>query len=363
MFYLRYLLEDSKQNLKGWLDLPPTAKAPVYNDKVFVKVLRIPSDVNLTFKNDVYKKTVSEKPKTSAPGNSFNQINLSVPNEVQAKGQSKSPNKVLFSSNNGNSNSTTYQKSNGTQKFNSQGGQNEKINLQSDNNLLNIEKEIRFQESKKIEDPFNVNNINFESINFHEESKDANSFQGNSDLLGSFNIFKSSNESKNKPTINENHKSEYDLGSLGIDFSTINSNTTNQTIKSGNEEKSSNPSQTKDNQNMFDLPPLQVDFSTLDNFLIREICDPIINLWAKGDGFEKKNIRMLLSTLHEIWKHERWVKVSLGDILEDTKLKKIYNKSILQIHPDKIHSPDPRMKYCAERVCNILTDSYSEYKK
>ena len=95
-----------------------------------------------------------------------------------------------------------------------------------------------------------------------------------------------------------------------------------------------------------------------------------IQNWSRGDGFEKKNIRMLISTLHEIWKGDNWVKVSLGDVLEDNKLKvsldllqKAYQRCILQIHPDKIHSNDPRMKYCAERVCNIITEAFSESKK
>jgi len=72
---------------------------------------------------------------------------------------------------------------------------------------------------------------------------------------------------------------------------------------------------------------------------------------------------MLLSTLHELWKGEKWEKVSLGDVLEDNQLTKIYKRAILQVHPDKVHSIDLRMKYCAERVYDILRESYGEFKK
>lgn len=147
---------------------------------------------------------------------------------------------------------------------------------QKDSNLINFDKEIKFQESKKIEDPFNVNNINFESINFHEESKENGKPIGGDDVFGVFSNIKSNNENNIKVS-KENLKSEYDLGSLGIDFTAPCSDNNNNNAKCVNEEKSNLYNFAKE-EHMFDLPRLQVDPSTLDTFTIREMCDPIINV-------------------------------------------------------------------------------------
>jgi len=50
---------------KVWIDLPPSATAPVYKEKVYVKALRMPKQTELKFKNDDYffKKKAEIKPK------------------------------------------------------------------------------------------------------------------------------------------------------------------------------------------------------------------------------------------------------------------------------------------------------------
>lgn len=50
---------------KVWIDLPPSATAPVYKEKVYVKALRMPKETELKFKNDDYfsKKKTEVKPK------------------------------------------------------------------------------------------------------------------------------------------------------------------------------------------------------------------------------------------------------------------------------------------------------------
>jgi len=118
------------------LDLPPSAKAPVYNDKIYIKALRLPHEVIMTFKNDLYKKTTTssdsgrQKNITNQNNNTNNNISnqniLNNNNDSSIKApQSKSPNKVLISNNgisqpvNVNNNKQTNQ----SQKFNSQGGQ------------------------------------------------------------------------------------------------------------------------------------------------------------------------------------------------------------------------------------------------
>lgn len=115
------------------MDLPPSAKAPVYNDKIYIKAIRLPQDVSLTFKNDLFKKkTTSDSsiPKnTTTPINNYTNHNSIINNNDPSvkSTQSKSPNKVLIN-NNGNTNTnninnTGKQSIIPNQKFNSQGGQ------------------------------------------------------------------------------------------------------------------------------------------------------------------------------------------------------------------------------------------------
>lgn len=97
------------------------------------------------------------------------------------------------------------------------------------NNLLNLENEIKFEEIKKKEDPFNINNLDLDSIVFHEENKVSNNNKNNNeeDKFGLFNnISGNTNPDKNSPNKQPSVKSEFDLGSLGLDF-TSTTNTTN----------------------------------------------------------------------------------------------------------------------------------------
>lgn len=116
---------------KGWLDLPPSAKAPVYNDKIYIKALRLPQDVTLSFKNDLYKKTnTSESVKQKNTTNQNNTTNKNLINNnndsSHKASQSTSPNKVLISNNSNIGqpvNIINNKQTSQTQKFNSHGGQ------------------------------------------------------------------------------------------------------------------------------------------------------------------------------------------------------------------------------------------------
>lgn len=51
-----------------WIDLPPSAVAPVYKEKVYVKALRMPKHIELNFKNDeIYMKKKAKKAQQAQP--------------------------------------------------------------------------------------------------------------------------------------------------------------------------------------------------------------------------------------------------------------------------------------------------------
>jgi len=74
--------------------LPPSATAPVYKEKVYVKALRMPKEIELKFKNDDYfsKKNVENRPKnvdllTSIKEESVNEAAKINPANVVKAGQ------------------------------------------------------------------------------------------------------------------------------------------------------------------------------------------------------------------------------------------------------------------------------------
>lgn len=68
--------------------MPPSATAPVYKEKVYVKALRMPKDVNLNFKNDDY----FAKKKIEAKNNNISTNNVSKESTVSSISQDKQQN-------------------------------------------------------------------------------------------------------------------------------------------------------------------------------------------------------------------------------------------------------------------------------
>lgn len=64
--------------------MPPSATAPVYKEKVYVKALRMPKNIGLKFKNDDYfsKKKNENKPKNVDMFSSSEDSNVNQANDV-----------------------------------------------------------------------------------------------------------------------------------------------------------------------------------------------------------------------------------------------------------------------------------------
>ena len=93
-FYLRFFLDDKTQGVKGWVDFPPNAVIPIYNEgHVYVKVLRLPKGTKINFKNqDIYKpKDTSRVNKGNSPNLIFMDEQKNPPKQTQmAQPQSSS---------------------------------------------------------------------------------------------------------------------------------------------------------------------------------------------------------------------------------------------------------------------------------
>jgi hypothetical protein len=158
----------------------------------------------------------------------------------------------------------------------------ELINMQKkEPKLINFENEIKFQESKT-DDPYNINNIDLDSIIFHDEKKTNSSSPQKIDV-NMFNEIPSNINieiNKSSPKKEAATNNDFDLASLGLNFGT----TTTQPTGNIGQGKAANDSTTSNIPSfpkeilLFDLPPLNADPNSLDNFAIREMCDPVINV-------------------------------------------------------------------------------------
>lgn len=95
------------------------------------------------------------------------------------------------------------------------------------------------------------------------------------------------------------------------------------------------------------------------------ILEPKIKQWAISSHGDKNNIRILLTTLHQVtWEGCDWAQISMADLVTDNNVKRQYMKAITRVHPDHNSDvSDPMVMYTMDRVFNILNDSYNEFAK
>lgn len=95
--------------------------------------------------------------------------------------------------------------------------------------------------------------------------------------------------------------------------------------------------------------------------IVRKQLEPKIKTWAEEHG-KKKQIRALLATLHTIlWPGAKWKQVSIGDLLDDKKVKKFFHKATLVVHPDKTHDLPPDQRFLAKRIFDALSQAKTEF--
>lgn len=95
--------------------------------------------------------------------------------------------------------------------------------------------------------------------------------------------------------------------------------------------------------------------------VVRKQLEPKIKAWAEEHG-KKKQIRALLGTLHTIlWPGAKWKPISLGDLLEDKKVKRAFHKATLVVHPDKTHDLPPDQRFLAKRIFDALSQAKTDF--
>lgn len=106
---------------------------------------------------------------------------------------------------------------------------------------------------------------------------------------------------------------------------------------------------------------LQTQRDQAERHRIAETLDIEIKRWAAG---KEGNLRALLSTLqYVLWPECGWQPVSLTDLITAASVKKVYRKSTLCIHPDKVQQKGANLqqKYIAEKVFDLLKEAWNKF--
>ncbi|GAQ84078.1 chaperone DnaJ-domain superfamily protein [Klebsormidium nitens] len=97
----------------------------------------------------------------------------------------------------------------------------------------------------------------------------------------------------------------------------------------------------------------------------RHKCDELyggyIKQWASG---KEGNLRALLSTLQFVlWPECEWAPVQMSDLITGNSVKKVYQKAILRVHPDKVQQKGAtvKQKYIAGKVFDLLKEAYNKF--
>ena len=94
---------------------------------------------------------------------------------------------------------------------------------------------------------------------------------------------------------------------------------------------------------------------------VRKRLEPRIKSWSEEHG-KKKQLRALLATLHTIlWPDAPWKQVTIGDLLDDKKVKLAFHKASRVVHPDKAHHLDAEKRFLAKRIFDALSQAKTEF--
>ena len=324
-FYLRFFLDDKTQGVKGWVDFPPNAVIPIYNEgHVYVKVLRLPKGTKINFKNqDVYKpKDTSRVNKGNSPNLIFMEDQKNPPKQPMPQPQASSGfDQNMFSELN--------------KEFSNLGNFN-----QNSNGSQVPPPEPQPQQPKAAENKNNPNTINID---------DWGAFTGNNGSAGGVNMDSGSQSN----STNDMNKVDPNLFNVFSNMSNAQSQPANQAPGYDFTASSNN------NGKMYPIDKVPSDLSEDE---IKQNVDPIINKWTLG-GEGKKNLLFLLTTLNEVWTNSSTLDPPDMQTLVNDKsaVRTFYKKAMRELHADKNRDKDFKTRYIASTLYQILNEANSNY--
>ena len=369
-FYLRFFLDDKTQGVKGWVDFPPNAVIPIYNDgHVYVKVLRLPKDVKIKFKNQEALKTKDASTSKINKGNNPNLIFMEDNKNMQKNPSPPPQNNSAFGQNmfsdlnkeinnlgNINQNPNPNLNSNGAQippmkpqnPVNIENNMNNMNNIDNMNNMNNMNTMNNMNSMNNIDNMNNMNNVNQNNPN-SINIEDWGAFSGNNGSVGGINIDSGGSNSGSSNNINNVDPNLFNV------FSNISSPPSQPMQQAPGYDFTQNMKSTG-KMNSLDFIP-----DNLPEEDMKERVNAIINEWAKG-GEGQKNLLFLLTTLHEVWKSNSLQIPDMQTLVNNkAKVRTFYKNAMRDLHADKNRDKDPKTKYIASCLYQLLNEANSNY--
>jgi len=383
-YYLRFYLNDKTQGVNGWIDYPPNATVPVYNNgHVYVKALRIPKNIKINFKNsDLFQRSSSTHQNKTSQNNNKNLLNInekSEENKFENKNKKSGfviPEGINFGeiennlkdnnvntnvNNNMNMNNSSIHKQNTNPKV-----MNMPLNNNNDNNNNNIPNPNiqRSNTNSKTPTIINNNTTKFQELNFDNIFSSNNNNNMNNNMNNNNNNMNNINNMNNNIPNNFSFQNQKRSQSPKLD-SNLNSIDFNIPIDTGNssENNNNNTQQTYDftssNKKKYPIDNIP---NTLPEDDIKERVDKIIKEWTMGVN-EKKSLLFLITTLHEVWTNDPKLETpQMQQLVNDKSMVRTYYKKAMRIlHSDKNKDKDFKTKYIAESLYQILNEANSSY--
>ena len=99
----------------------------------------------------------------------------------------------------------------------------------------------------------------------------------------------------------------------------------------------------------------------LDEDEIKNRVNIIINRWIMGVN-EKKNLLLLITTLHEVWTHSNLETPPMQKLVNDkTAVRSYYKKAMRELHADKNRDKDFKTRYIVEMIYQIINEDNEEF--
>ena len=383
-YYLRFYLNDKTQGVNGWIDYPPNATVPVYNNgHVYVKALRIPKNIKINFKNsDLFQRSSSTHHNKTSQNNNKNLLNInekSEENKFENKNKKSGfviPEGINFGeiennlkdnndntnvNNNMNMNNSSIHKQNTNPKVMNMPLNN--MNLNNNNNIPNPNIQ-RSNTNSKTPTIINNNTTKFQELNFDNIFSSNNNNNMNNNMNNNNNNMNNINNMNNNIPNNFSFQNQKRSQSPKLD-SNLNSIDFNIPIDTGNssENNNNNTQQTYDftssNKKKYPIDNIP---NTLPEDDIKERVDKIIKEWTMGVN-EKKSLLFLITTLHEVWTNDPKLETpQMQQLVNDKSMVRTYYKKAMRIlHSDKNKDKDFKTKYIAESLYQILNEANSSY--
>ncbi|KAJ1614907.1 DNAJ domain-containing protein [Cryptosporidium canis] len=88
-----------------------------------------------------------------------------------------------------------------------------------------------------------------------------------------------------------------------------------------------------------------------------------IGRWSRKHDGSYKDIRVLLSSLHQVlWESAHWEQVEFSKLMSDVELvKKMYRKALVLCHPDKHHKENEKHKCRVHLIFTAINEAHNKY--